>query len=53
MRFLLTALIFHFTIYRRLPSSDKIQPLWAEVTACLSLMLWFGVGLGGCANAFV
>jgi len=53
MEFLLPALIFHFTVYRKVTSSDKIRPLWAKVTACLSLALWFGVGLGGRAIAFV
>ncbi len=53
MEFLLPALIFHFTVYRKVTSSDKIRPLWAKITACLSLALWFGVGFGGRAIAFV
>jgi hypothetical protein len=53
MEFLLAALIFHFTIYRKVTSSDKIRPLWAKATACLSLLLWFGVGLAGRAIAFI
>ena len=53
MEFLLPALIFHFTVYRKVTSSDKIRPVWARLTACLSLALWFGVGLGGRAIAFV
>ena len=53
MEFLLPALIFHFTVYRKVTSSETIHPVWAKVTACLSLLLWFGVGFGGRAIAFV
>jgi hypothetical protein len=53
MEFLLAALIFHFTVYRKVTSSDNVEPFWAKMTACLSLLLWFGVGLGGRAIAFV
>lgn len=53
MEFLLAALIFHLTIYRAVTSTDEVKPLWAKATGCLSLMLWFGVGLGGRAIAFI
>jgi len=52
MEFLLPALIFHFTVYRKVTSSDKIPAIWSKLTGCLSLLLWFGVGLGGRAIAF-
>lgn len=53
MDFLAAALIFHFTVYRGVTSSDKVKPIWAKATACLSLLLWFGVGLGGRGIAFI
>jgi hypothetical protein len=53
MEFLAPALIFHFTVYRKVTSSDTVKPIWAKAAGFLSLLLWFGVGLGGRAIAFI
>lgn len=53
MLFLFMALVFHFTIYRKVASSEKMGTPWLQITALLSLFLWFGVGLCGRAIAFV
>ena len=50
------AVLFHFTIYRRLvTTSDSTSDFHpgAKLAACVSLALWFGVGLAGRAIAFV
>ena len=51
--FLLAALVFQYTIHRKIVSSDQTNPIAAKITGCLSMMLWLGVGLGGRAIAFV
>jgi hypothetical protein len=53
MLFLFMALIFHFTIHRKVASSDNVGTPWLQLTGLLSLFLWFGVGLCGRAIAFV
>ena len=51
MGLLFTALLFTFTFQRRMTKAE--QPTgWGKFTACLSLTLWFGVGLAGRAIAF-
>jgi hypothetical protein len=54
MGLLFLALVFTFTVHRRLARSDEasISPVWRTLGACLSLVLWFGVGLAGRAIAF-
>lgn len=51
--FLLAALVFQYTIHRRVVSSDEPSPIGAKLTGCISMMLWLGVGLAGRAIAFV
>ena len=49
------AVLFHFTIYRKLVtvgSTSDFRP-GAKLAAYVSLALWFGVGLAGRAIAFV
>lgn len=52
---LFLAIVYHFTIYRRLTRSDqsRISPVAGRVTASLSLILWFSVGLAGRAIGFL
>ena len=53
MGFLFTALVFTFTLHRKLTKRDAPPPpVWGKVVAGLSLFLWFGVGLAGRAIAF-
>jgi len=52
MGMLFLALVFTFTGHRRLTRAGESSPLWRKLAACLSLVLWFGVGLAGRAIAF-
>jgi len=52
MGFLFTALVFTFTLHRKLTKRDAPPPVWGKVAAGFSLILWFGVGLAGRAIAF-
>ncbi len=54
MGLLALALLFTFTLHWRLTRSDekKVSRTWRTVGACISLLLWFGVGLAGRAIAF-
>ena len=53
MGFLFTALVFTFTLHRKLTRRNTPPPpVWGKVAAGLSLFLWFGVGLAGRAIAF-
>jgi hypothetical protein len=54
MIFLLLALIFTFTIHRKLVTSDdaRFSRFWRGVAAIVSLVLWAGVGLGGRAIGY-
>lgn len=54
MAFLLAAILYQFTIYRRFArsSSAALRPVWSGVVAAISLGLWFGVGLMGRAIGF-
>ena len=49
MSSLLLAMIFTFTIRRRVTSADegRVSPLARKAVALVSLLLWFGVGAGG------
>lgn len=49
MTFLLPALIFTFTIRRRVAVADesKIKPLWSKLVALVSVTLWSVVGGAG------
>jgi len=55
MIFLVSAILFTFTIHRKVASSDesRIAPMWRIFVALLSLLLWSGVGLGGRAIGYV
>ncbi len=53
MLFLLLAIIFTFTIYRRVTTTDDAPAAVRWVTAVVSVLLWTGVGLGGRALGYV
>jgi hypothetical protein len=54
MSMLLLAVIYTFTIYRKLTMSDsQISPVWRWLAVAVSLLLWTGVGLGGRAIGYV
>jgi hypothetical protein len=52
--FLFAALIFHFTIHRKVTQSKRDPSLIAGiVVGGLNVLLWLGVGLGGRAIGFL
>jgi hypothetical protein len=55
MLFLLLALIFTFTIHRKIAMADetRVSAFWRRSAALLSILLWTGVGLGGRAIGYV
>ena len=55
MLFLILALIFQVTVYRKATTSDQVDSrrLAARSAATLNLVLWFGVGLAGRAIGFL
>ena len=52
MGFLAAALVFTFAFHRRLARVDAPSPAVSKCAACISVTLWFGVGLAGRAIAF-
>jgi len=50
---LAAALVFQGTIHRAISSSGGIRPVPATLVGSVSLLLWFGVGLGGRAIGFI
>ncbi|MDP9055616.1 MAG: hypothetical protein M3N93_15145 [Acidobacteriota bacterium] len=52
MGLLATALLFTFTFNRYLTARDAPPSLTSKCAACLSIALWFSVGLAGRAIAF-
>lgn len=54
MMCLVLALLFHFTVFRRLAATDAgPSPFARKLVALVSLALWLGVGIGGRAIGFV
>jgi hypothetical protein len=54
MLFLFFALLFQFTIYNRIVTSeDKFAPVGGKIAAAVAVCLWFGVGLAGRAIGFL
>jgi hypothetical protein len=55
MSLLATAIIFHFTVHRKLTQSDKggFNPRWGKLVGATSLTLWFGIALAGRAIGFL
>ena len=54
MRFLATAILFTFTVRRKVAAADaqRVGPVWGKLVALVSLGLWFGVGFSGRWIAF-
>ena len=53
MYLLLTALIFNFTIHRKVASMDNASPLATKTTAVVSLLLWVSIVFGGIFTGFL
>ena len=53
MVFLFVAIAFHYTVYKKVTNADAMNPIWNKLAATISLVLWFGVGLGGRAIGFL
>jgi len=49
MYVLLAALIFTFTVRRRVATADeaRVPPVWRKVVALVSIVLWMSVAAGG------
>ncbi len=49
MMFLLPAIVFAFTVRRKLASADegRVRPIWSKLVALVSLALWCVVGASG------
>jgi len=53
MSFLLLAIVFHFTLFRRATQTDEFPPSLRRGAGLLALVLWFAVGWGGRAITFL
>ncbi|HEY7333474.1 MAG TPA: DUF6644 family protein [Bryobacteraceae bacterium] len=54
MLFLFSAILFHYTVFQKASSIDKLYtPILAKCAALVSLFLWFGIGVMGRAIGFV
>lgn len=55
MASLLLAIIFTFTIHRKITLADEgsVSPVWQKLTAVVSLLLWLTVGLGGRSIGYI
>jgi hypothetical protein len=54
MLFLFAALIYHFTIHRKVSRSDRDPKIaWGALIGTVNALLWLGVGLGGRAIGFL
>ena len=53
MMFLGSALLFQYTLWPMVTKRDSVPLALGWATAMLSLILWFGVGVGGRAIGFV
>lgn len=54
MTFLILAILFTFTLYRKVTFSEeaRISPLRLKLVGLLSIVLWSGVALGGRAIGY-
>jgi hypothetical protein len=53
MLLLFLAIVFQFTLFRKVTLNDGASPGLDKVAGVLSLFLWFGVGLAGRAIGFL
>jgi hypothetical protein len=49
MGLLLLAILWHFTVQRKWTSPDlsRLTPMKGKLAACVSIMLWAGIGIAG------
>jgi hypothetical protein len=49
MILLMVAVLWHFTIQRRwtTPDAVRLTPIKSKMAACLSILLWMGIGVAG------
>jgi hypothetical protein len=54
MLFLLLALVFQFTVLKKISQAeeDRFSPFTRKITGLIAAVLWFGVGFAGRAIAF-
>jgi len=50
---LIAALIFHYTVVRRVTKADEVSQPTGLTVGLVSMLLWFGIGCAGRAIAFV
>ena len=53
MYVLAAALIYNFTIHRKLATMENPRPLWSKAAAIVSLLLWVSVVFGGIFTGFL
>lgn len=53
MKLFVVALIIQYSLYRKVAATENPRPWLAVLTASISLLLWFSVGLAGRAIGFV
>ncbi|HTA42845.1 MAG TPA: DUF6644 family protein [Bryobacteraceae bacterium] len=53
MYVLLAALIYNFTVHRRVASMGNPPPILSKVTAAVSLLLWVSIVFGGIFTGFL
>jgi hypothetical protein len=53
MILLATAIVFQFTVFRRVTDGKETSSILNKFTGVLSLVLWFGVGLAGRGIGFL
>ena len=52
MSFLCLAILFHFTVFRRVTQASEARPSVYRLCGILALLLWYGVAFGGRALTF-
>lgn len=53
MKLLIVALVIQYSLFRHVSNHENPAPWLANLTAAISLVLWFSVGLAGRAIGFV
>jgi hypothetical protein len=53
MATLVVAIIFNFTIHRKVATAENPSPILSKLVAIISLLLWAGIVFGGIFIAFV
>jgi len=53
MYVLLAALIYNFTVHRKVATMENPSPAWSKLVAIISLLLWVSVVFGGIFTGFL